>query len=207
MSISQNLFTDALRDMQRAMAVFEQPFFSAPHRSFLSNGGSAFSSFFNDENSFTSGNQMLRFPATDMLETPKHYELHAELPGYDKNNIKIELPDDHTLVLSGSVDKQQETKPATEDVEMKSNDNEGQSSKEEQKQLTKTQTSENQVSRFDNRGRQWYVKERVSGSFTRSFSFPSPIKIEDIKASYENGVLKVIVPKSTENGPKIINIE
>ncbi|KAI7898351.1 HSP20-like chaperone [Cokeromyces recurvatus] len=200
MSISQRLFTDALRDMQRAMTVFEQPFFSATPRHSLLGG-----TFFHDNNGSEFGNQILTssYPATDMIETPEHYELHAELPGYDKSNIKIELADNHTLVLSGSIKKQLESKSVEPDTDT---DIENQSDKEK-KQLATTQTRDNQVNIFNEEGRQWWVKERISGSFTRSFSFPSPIKADNIKASYENGILKVIVPKTIENNPKIINIE
>jgi HSP20 family protein len=38
-------------------------------------------------------------------------------------------------------------------------------------------------------------KERRFGSFARSFTVPGDIKPEDIKTSYENGVLTIVVPK------------
>jgi len=38
-------------------------------------------------------------------------------------------------------------------------------------------------------------RERRSGSFSRSFTVPGEVKTEDIKTSYEDGVLTVIVPR------------
>jgi len=38
-------------------------------------------------------------------------------------------------------------------------------------------------------------RERRFGSFSRSFTLPGKIKTEDIKTSYENGVLTVVIPK------------
>lgn len=39
------------------------------------------------------------------------------------------------------------------------------------------------------------LSERVVGDFHRSFTFPCPISEEGVKASMENGVLSLLVPK------------
>lgn len=185
MSLSQRVFSDALRDMQRAMAVFDQPFFHNARRSLLNEG-------------LHSG---YRYPASDMVETPNAYELSAELPGYTKDNIKIELADSRTLVLSGSMEEQHETKPSVteqkEDTTTKQEAGQELVHKDEKDQQLARQTE----------APQYWVKERVSGSFSRSFSFPTPINPDTIKASFENGVLKVTIPKTTENQARQINID
>jgi HSP20 family protein len=38
-------------------------------------------------------------------------------------------------------------------------------------------------------------RERRFGSFARSFTVPEEVKPEDVKTSYENGVLTIVVPK------------
>ncbi|KAI8637719.1 HSP20-like chaperone [Parasitella parasitica] len=182
MSLTQRLFTDAFHDMQRVMAALDQPLYNSARRSLprstASNGAGG----------------LFRYPATDMVETPESYELNAELPGYDKNNIKIELADSQTLVLSGSVDEQKEIKPPTTNAEA---DAEAEATAESTS--AKEDPGENSP--------QWWVKERVSGSFSRSFVFPTPINSENIKASFDNGVLKVVVPKTTQTQTKQISIE
>ena len=48
--------------------------------------------------------------------------------------------------------------------------------------------------------------ERTYGAFTRSFTLPSVVDQEKIKADYKDGVLKVTLPKREEAKPKQINI-
>lgn len=48
--------------------------------------------------------------------------------------------------------------------------------------------------------------ERSYGSFARSFSLANTVNSEAIKASYENGVLKLSIPKREEAKPKQIKV-
>ena len=49
--------------------------------------------------------------------------------------------------------------------------------------------------------------ERNYGTFIRSFSVDVPIKKEEIKARYQDGVLEVILPKAEEPDKKEFSIE
>ena len=48
--------------------------------------------------------------------------------------------------------------------------------------------------------------ERRYGSFTRSFTLPNTVNTEDIKADYEQGVLKIRLGKRQEAKPKQIKV-
>ncbi|WP_445664657.1 Hsp20/alpha crystallin family protein [Fodinibius sp. AD559] len=50
-------------------------------------------------------------------------------------------------------------------------------------------------------------KERYHGTFTRSFTLPSEVKADDIKANFKDGVLSVRIPKSEVKKSKQISIE
>ena len=45
-------------------------------------------------------------------------------------------------------------------------------------------------------------REFSHSSFRRSFTLPETVKDDDIKASYENGILKISLPKREEALPK-----
>jgi len=53
----------------------------------------------------------------------------------------------------------------------------------------------------------YWISERSTGSFRRSFSFPNRVDHEAVKASLKNGVLSIVVPKAKIPEPRQINIE
>jgi HSP20 family protein len=44
----------------------------------------------------------------------------------------------------------------------------------------------------------YYRSERSYGEFSRSFTIPSDVKEKDIKAKFDNGILKITFPKTKE---------
>nr|AFK46274.1 unknown [Lotus japonicus] len=53
----------------------------------------------------------------------------------------------------------------------------------------------------------WHRMERSSGKFQRRFRFPENAKMDQVKASMENGVLTVPVPKEEIKKPEVKSIE
>lgn len=95
---------------------------------------------------------------TDVKETETSYNLAIDLPGYDKNDVKISLNDGY-LSIEASRESDDEKK-----------DKDG----------------------------NFLRRERYSGQVCRSYYVGNEIKDDDIKASFKDGVLNVIVPKKLE---------
>ncbi len=59
----------------------------------------------------------------------------------------------------------------------------------------------------EKKDRNIHLRERVFGSFSRSFQLPAHVKSEKINAEYKNGVLTLRLPKVEEAKPKQIEIK
>ncbi len=92
---------------------------------------------------------------TDVKETENGYELEAELPGYGKEDIRLQLKNGY-MVISAQTSRDNEEK--------------------------------------DENGK-FIRRERYRGSCSRTFYVGTHVKEEDIKARFENGVLKIEFPK------------
>ncbi len=53
----------------------------------------------------------------------------------------------------------------------------------------------------------YHLRERRIGSFVRSITLPSSVNADAIEAHYDNGVLKLRLPKAEEAKPKHIQIQ
>ena len=92
---------------------------------------------------------------TDVRETGNSYELDVDLPGFKKDEVKIELEDGYlTISASKGLDKDEK----------------------------------------DKEGR--YIRqERYTGQCSRSFYVGDAVEAKDISAKYEDGILKLSLPK------------
>lgn len=59
----------------------------------------------------------------------------------------------------------------------------------------------------DEKDQNYRRSERVFGSFIRSFSLPSSVKVNEIDAKYQDGVLRITLPKAEEAKPKKIEVK
>lgn len=130
----------------REMEEFENHFFANP-----------FGSFF--------GTQDLAEFKTDVTDEGDHYLLEADLSGFDKKDINLDISGDML-----SVNAQRHSK-----IEKKDKD-----------KIIRT--------------------ERSYGSYSRSFDITG-VDHDGIKAKYDNGVLKLILPKKQDTLPKSQHLE
>lgn len=53
----------------------------------------------------------------------------------------------------------------------------------------------------------YHIQEAHYGSFSRSFSLPNTVNPDEAKASYDKGVLTIMIPKQEKAKPRTIQIE
>jgi HSP20 family protein len=56
------------------------------------------------------------------------------------------------------------------------------------------------------KGEQWHLREFNPGQFARSLSLPFPVEIEQVGATFSNGVLALTLPKAEAAKPRRIQI-
>ena len=104
------------------------------------------------------GDRAGRLMKTDVHEKDGQYDMDIDLPGFKKEDIKVELHDGYLQVSAVKGLNEEE--------------------KDEKGKLIR--------------------QERYSGSMQRSFYVGDSIKQEDVKAKFEQGVLKLSFPKEGE---------
>ncbi|PVH76142.1 HSP20-like chaperone [Cadophora sp. DSE1049] len=159
-------------------------------------------------------------PRFDLEEDDHNYYLYGDIPGATVGEITVEANDDHTLVVYGKTGR-----PGPERVgegEGMSNPEGRAAPVQEQQQETfappptapvpphtQTQTHHHRhltspfsstptsplVPQTSPNGHKTLLSERLTGSFHRTFAFPSAVNEKGVKASMENGVLSLVVPK------------
>jgi HSP20 family protein len=64
-------------------------------------------------------------------------------------------------------------------------------------------TVSSEVKKEDSKTEDNYTRREFSfSSFKRSFTLPDSVNVDNVKATYENGVLKLVLPKKEEALPK-----
>lgn len=155
-------------------------------------------------------------PKFDVSESKDSYTLHGELPGIAQKDVNVEWADGNTLTVSGRSEHRHESGPPEKTAEVEARQPSVEDAPEEavepqQKQdttevATTEQTSEDVQSKPTEAPKYW-VSERSVGEFSRSFSFPTRVDQDGVKASLKDGVLEIVVPKTTKPAPRRINVE
>jgi len=135
-------------------------------------------------------------PTVDIHEDENNYMIDAELPGMRKEDVKISFQDG-VLSISGERSYEYEEKPAAAEEKAGNGNGNGNGN---------GGTVEGRVSVERRTGRSCHRMERFYGRFHRSFTFPTAVNPDTINARFENGVLKVTVPKAEQVKPRQIEI-
>jgi len=139
-------------------------------------------------------------PKINLSEDGNNYYIHADLPGMNKDQVKMELSDDdRVLTISGEREtiiddsnknskknsNKDSNKDSTKDKNVKDKANENKETIKEEQKENKKEENNKKYSRI----------ECSYGKFSRSFSIPENADINNIQAKMENGVLEITLKK------------
>ena len=117
---------------------------------------------FEDFNKVAKTNQM----KCDIYEKDGKYNIEMDIPGFDKQDIRIECQDG---ILSVTAEKKSDSEESSDD-------------------------------------KKYLRRERFYGKVSRSFTF-NDINEEAISAEFNNGILKIVIPKADKTeSKKVIEI-
>jgi len=156
-------------------------------------------------------------PKFDVKEVKDAYELHGELPGIEQKDVEIEFTDPHTLTVKGRSERSYTsgTPPAgfVESAPTQGAITEGENGTkphnptvEEESAEGSTEVARNEEPAPPKEVAKYWVSERSRGEFSRSFTFPSRVDQDNVKASMRNGVLSIHVPKVKKHESRKITI-
>ena len=103
-------------------------------------------------------------PSVDLEDRGKDFRLTVDLPGFNKENVEIEVADDSVTI-----------------------------------QAKRTQAEEEKK-------RNYVRRERTAQTFYRRIQLPEKVRSDDAKASLNNGILEIILPKKEPKETKKLTI-
>ncbi|KAK2593382.1 hypothetical protein QQS21_008913 [Conoideocrella luteorostrata] len=172
-------------------------------------------------------------PKFDVRETAETYELHGELPGVNKENVNIEFTEPQTIqirgkaersynvgtphpgqvedtAMSGALPTAGEDPKNTRHATVEDEDDEEWSNAEHSAPATPVTTTA-EISKPAEKKKpaenvKYWLTERSIGNFSRSFNFPNRVDQDAVSASFQDGILSIVIPKAKKHEPQRIAI-
>ncbi|KAL4797363.1 HSP20-like chaperone [Aspergillus venezuelensis] len=168
-------------------------------------------------------------PKFDVYELQDSYYLDGELPGVDQSNIEIEFSDPQTLVIKGRSERnyqkqeqQQQQQPEAEaddrsetssvkshqpTVEDWDEMSDAPSTSDAQPTPASTPKNKAPIKKNPEPAYKFWATERSIGEFHRTFTFPTRVDQDSVRASLNNGILSVALPKEPAPQLKKVRVQ
>ncbi|CBF81205.1 Hsp20/alpha crystallin family protein [Aspergillus nidulans FGSC A4] len=163
-------------------------------------------------------------PKFDVYEQGDRYYLDGELPGVSQSNIEIEFTDPQTLVIKGHSKRNyhHKSEPDTDDKSETSSVKSLQPTVEDWDEMEdatpaveqtpslgpkEKAVEKNSSTRSQEPAYKFWASERLVGEFSRTFAFPTRVDQDAVRASLNNGILSVVLPKEPAPQLKKVRVE
>ena len=141
-----------------------------------------FDAFFNDNfnNGYAPATRRVASPQMNVLEDEDTYKVQIAAPGMTKDDMNVKLDDEQNLVIS--IEK-----------------------KEEKTEVSSERSDSKEVAVAENKPAPRYHRHEIfHQSFVQKLRLPDDVKLENITAKMENGLLEVVIPKMKEEDKALL---
>lgn len=170
-------------------------------------------------------------PKFDVRETGSAYELHGELPGMGKENVKIEFTDAQSMLISGKVERtytsgtppagalegttvsgaitegdEQQAKPSSHKTTVEDATDDGAPATVHSSEAAEGEVEKSTQLKKPADTSKYWLSERSIGEFSRTFNFPTRVDQDSVTANFTDGILHIVVPKAAKHEPRRIAI-
>jgi len=177
------------RDLRQAFRLLDDAsLFLGPHRSLAPSYG-----LFNNPSRFF--DEIARAPASSVKEDADKYIVEAIVPGYKKQDIKVEFENNgETLHITGTkASKVQQPTPSSENASEAASTQNG---TPQSSDLTTTGGQSSEVGQLSDQTSNWAYEQYAQGQFTSTFRFPpGTVDVDKVQASLEDGILRLTINK------------
>jgi len=146
-----------------------------------------------------------------MFSTPTSYSLHAAVPGLDKNDIKITVEDGVLHIEAERREEKRERRPTAAQGQSTAQAGKDSTSADASKGSGSTSASSSTAvssasadsavksSDADSGEVDYHHIESFYGKVERSLALPEDASVDGLTARYENGVIKIEIPRLAEH--------
>ncbi|KAL6715195.1 hypothetical protein ACLMJK_007459 [Lecanora helva] len=138
----------------------------------------------------------------NIRELKESYEFLGHFPGFNRDNLQVELRDSHTLVIKGRIEREYSSEFPEDSITSVQREKKG-----KQIATTRVRTPPPEGSDHPDVLPRYLVAESSVVECHCAFFFPSPLDEDAAKARFVNGLLLITCPKWTGHKVKRLRIE
>jgi HSP20 family protein len=150
--------------------------------------------------------------AIDMFSTASAYSIHAAVPGLDKRDIKITVEDNILRIEAEKKEEKKEGRPISssqQPTQAKQDSATGDSSAPQTASSSDSAAVKSSEVESGDDSVDYHHVESFYGKVERAIALPDDADAEHLTARYENGVIKIEIPRLAEQKkePKRVEIQ
>lgn len=132
----------------------------------------------------------------DVLEDDKNYYIKADIPGAEKDNVKVTIEGQNVIITCKFESFEDELKEIADDAKEETED-------EKENKEDKKEETEDEKEEPENGELKYIVQGRIRGTAKKIIPLTKKIKTKETKAKYNKGTVTLTIPKVKPKSYKV----